>query len=138
MCLQSILTFFGSHPFLLTSKHVMQGAHNVVIRDSTLYVAQNVCLFITVSMISDMDLLFVKIEVHGHVARGEEGTLLVPQQPNSSALFTGREDVLERLKDHFAPQDQGDGCRKSFLLYGMGGIGKTQICLKFVEEMGGR
>ena len=25
--------------------------------------------------------------------------------------------------------------RKVFLLYGMGGIGKTQICLKFVEEM---
>ena len=25
--------------------------------------------------------------------------------------------------------------RKFFLLYGMGGIGKTQICLKFIEEM---
>ena len=40
--------------------------------------------------------------------------------------------------DHFAPQNQVDGGRKSFLLYGMGGIGKTQICLKFVEEMAER
>ena len=81
---------------------------------------------------------FVKIEVHEHAARGKEDTLLVPQRPNSSALFTGREDVLKRLKDHFAPQGQVDGCRKSFLLYGMGGIGKTQICLKFIEQMAGR
>jgi Holliday junction resolvasome RuvABC ATP-dependent DNA helicase subunit len=81
--------------------------------------------------------VFLKIEVHEHASRGQDDTLL-PQRPNSSAFFTGREDILERLKDHFAPQDEGDGCRKSFLLYGMGGIGKTQICLKFVEEMAGR
>ena len=81
---------------------------------------------------------FVKIEVHEHATRGEEDTLLVPQQPNSSALFTGREDILERLRNHFAPQNEGDRCRKSFLLYRMGGIRKTQICLKFVEEMAGR
>ena len=76
-----------------------------------------------------MDLTFIKIEVHEHATRGEEDTPLVPQRPNSSALFTGHEDVLQRLKDHFAPQHQVDGSRKSFLLYGMGGIGKTQICL---------
>jgi hypothetical protein len=64
--------------------------------------------------------------------------LLVPQRPNPSALFTGHEDVLKRLMDHFVPQDQVDRCRKLFLLYGMGGIGKTQICLKFVEKMAGR
>ena len=76
--------------------------------------------------------------MHEHAARGEEDTLLVPQRPNSSALFTGHEDVLKRLMDHFAPQGQVDRSRKSFLLYGMGGIGKTQNCLKFVEEMTGR
>ena len=56
MCLQYILTFFISHPLLLGPKHVMEGARNVVIRDSTLYVAQNVRLFITALMISDLDL----------------------------------------------------------------------------------
>ena len=82
--------------------------------------------------------LFVKIEVYEHASRGQDDSLFVPQTPNSSALFTGREDILQRLKNHFAPQDEGDRCRKSFLLYGMGGIGKTQIGLKFVEEMDGR
>ncbi|KIJ93404.1 hypothetical protein K443DRAFT_646099, partial [Laccaria amethystina LaAM-08-1] len=91
--------------------------------------------------------IFVKIEVHEHASRGQDDTLLGAQRPNSSALFTDCEDILERLKDHLAPQDEGDKFRKSFLLYGMGGtvpfhsiwhIGKTQICLKFVEEMVGR
>ena len=80
----------------------------------------------------------MKIEVHEQASRGQDDTLFVPQRPNSSALFTGHEDILERLKDHFGPRDEGDQYRKSFLLYGMGGIGKTQICLKFVEEMAGR
>ena len=82
--------------------------------------------------------LFVKIEVHEHASRGQDDTLFVPQRPNSSALFTGRKDVLEKLKDHFLPADQGNRHRKSFLLFGMGGIGKTQICLKFVEEVADR
>ena len=68
----------------------------------------------------------------------QNDTISIPQKPNSSALFTGREEILETLKHHFAPQDQGNTHRKSFLLYGMGGIGKTQICLKFVEEMADR
>ena len=80
----------------------------------------------------------IKIEVHEQANRCQDDILLVPRRPNSSALFTGREDILERLKDHFAPQDERDRWRKSFLLYGMGGIGKTQICLKFVEKMAGR
>ena len=82
--------------------------------------------------------LFVKIEVHEHASRGQDDLLFAPQRPNSSALFTGCEHILQKLKDHFAPQDEGDRGRRSFLLYGMGGIGKTQICLKFVEEMDGR
>ena len=78
------------------------------------------------------------MEFHEHVSRDQDDSLFVPQRPNSSALFTGREDILQRLKEHFAPRYEGDRGRKSFLLYGMGGIGKTQICLKFVEEMDGR
>ena len=68
----------------------------------------------------------------------QNDTISIPQKPNSSALFTGREDVLKRLMDHFATQDQVDSSRRSFLLYGIGGIGKTQICLKFVERMAER
>ena len=55
--------------------------------------------------------------------------------PNPSNQFTGRTEVIAKLKRHFFDTDDSAHKRKSFLLYGMGGIGKTQICLKFVEEM---
>ncbi|KAF8986529.1 hypothetical protein BDQ17DRAFT_1289637 [Cyathus striatus] len=49
-------------------------------------------------------------------------------------MFTGQEQYLEALKKHFKPEISNDLSRKYFLLYGMGGIGKTQICLKFIDE----
>jgi len=39
---------------------------------------------------------------------------------------------LQKLKDHFTSNNEGQ--RIFFLLHGLGGIGKTQICLKFIEE----
>ena len=60
----------------------------------------------------------------------------IPVKPNSSIRFTGRTDVLTTLKEHFTAESNNKICpRKFFLLYGMGGIGKTQICLRFIEEM---
>jgi DNA replication protein DnaC len=53
---------------------------------------------------------------------------------SSSANFTGRRDYLTKLRDYFNLKGDEPLRRKSFLLYGMGGIGKTQICLKFTEE----
>ncbi|KAF8347366.1 hypothetical protein F5887DRAFT_1281075 [Amanita rubescens] len=48
-----------------------------------------------------------------------------------SALFTGRSDHLQTLKEHFCNPSKE---RKYFLLHGMGGIGKTQICLQFIHQ----
>ena len=60
----------------------------------------------------------------------------VIQMPNSSPIFTGRQDVLDKLGKIFTHQvTSGLMSRKSCLLWGMGGIGKTQICLKFIEEI---
>ena len=56
-----------------------------------------------------------------------------PMTP-SSANFTGRKDYLAKLKAYFSVEPNEPTRRKSFLLFGMGGIGKTQICLKFTEE----
>ena len=55
-----------------------------------------------------------------------------PLMKHSSTLFTGRDEYLQRLRDYFG-SSIGDK-RKSFLLYGLGGIGKTQISLRFIEE----
>ncbi|KAF8717618.1 hypothetical protein AX14_012094 [Amanita brunnescens Koide BX004] len=51
---------------------------------------------------------------------------------HSSILFTGCDEDLQSLRDYFNSNDKGQ--RKSLLLYGLGGIGKTQICLKFIED----
>ena len=61
------------------------------------------------------------------------------QKPNASSLFVGRKDVLGKLRKIFI--DGADSrlmLRRSCLLWGIGGIGKTQICLKVIEEMSGR
>ena len=44
--------------FLWESQNVMPGAHNFTMRDSTFYVAQNVCTVITALMIWDIDQSF--------------------------------------------------------------------------------
>ena len=63
----------------------------------------------------------------------------VPQKPNPSPLFTGRKDVLDKLGKIFINRTNGSRRpRRSCLLWGMGGIGKTQICLKFTEKMSDR
>ena len=60
---------------------------------------------------------------------------VIPIMPNPSNRFTGRTQVITELKRHFFNTNDSTQRRKFFLLYGMGGVGKTQICLKFLEEM---
>ena len=63
----------------------------------------------------------------------------VLQKPKSSSLFVGRKDVLDRLRKIFIHSADSElTSRHSCLLWGTGGIGKTQICLKFIEEISGR
>ena len=79
-----------------------------------------------------LDLL--QVNIHGNRTMG-----FIPFMPNLSAQLTEHTEAIAKLKRHFFtnPNDEVQK-RKVFLLYGMGGIGKTQICLKFVQEMSGR
>jgi hypothetical protein len=77
-----------------------------------------------------------QINVSANTREGQM-KIFVPQKPNSSPIFTGRKDVLEKLKKIFVHRAD-TRLRRSCLLWGMGGIGKTQICLKFTEEMSDR
>ncbi|KAF8696436.1 hypothetical protein AX14_001606 [Amanita brunnescens Koide BX004] len=71
-------------------------------------------------------------EIHIDATPDEPAPTPLPPQKHSSPLFSGRDVYLQKLRDYFDPNVGGQ--RKSFLLYGLGGIGKTQICLKFAEE----
>ena len=56
--------------------------------------------------------------------------------PNLSNRFTGRTEVVAKLRKHFFMNTNDSTQKRKFLLlHGMGGIGKTQISLKFVEDM---
>ncbi|KAF8985771.1 hypothetical protein BDQ17DRAFT_1376548, partial [Cyathus striatus] len=63
-----------------------------------------------------------------HQPKDEPLSLLRTSAPCTSQNFIGQEMYLKRLHEHFSQEIHE---RKMFLLYGIGGIGKTQICLKF-------
>ncbi|KAK0729271.1 hypothetical protein B0T21DRAFT_452709 [Apiosordaria backusii] len=50
-----------------------------------------------------------------------------------SRFFTGREVILNRLDTFFSARDTGGAPRREFLLYGLGGVGKTQIAYKAAQ-----
>jgi len=54
----------------------------------------------------------------------------VPRKTNS--LFTGRARLLERIK-HAMRKDVAE--EKVFVITGLGGLGKSELCLKIANEM---
>jgi Cdc6-like AAA superfamily ATPase len=54
---------------------------------------------------------------------------------HTSRFFTGRDDILCTLDACFPVRETGGKPRREFLLYGMGGVGKTQIALKAADDL---
>jgi hypothetical protein len=56
--------------------------------------------------------------------------------PSPTNIFTGRKDILLQLHECFtsSPTSVELTKQRRFVLYGIGGGGKTQIALKFVKE----
>jgi len=86
-------------------------------------------------MMSDL----LQVQIIKNYGNRMTSAAVIPLMPNPSTRFTGRTEVIAKLKSHFFTNtNDAVQKRKLFLLYGMGGIGKTQICLKFVEEVSDR
>ncbi|KAJ7907231.1 hypothetical protein B0H13DRAFT_1527957, partial [Mycena leptocephala] len=51
--------------------------------------------------------------------------------PPASRIFQGRQNILDQMQQFFSADSSN---QKIFLLYGLGGAGKTQIALKFAEN----
>jgi Mrp family chromosome partitioning ATPase len=54
----------------------------------------------------------------------------VPRRP--STLFTGRTELIARIKDFMQADSQRD---RVFVITGLGGSGKSEVCLKIANEM---
>ena len=79
------------------------------------------------------------IYIGGHIYKAKTTSAVVApvpytRMPNSSLNFTGLTAYLEMLQKHFIDHNESSKTRECFLLFGLGGSGKTQICLKFAEE----
>ena len=111
---------------------------NVLITDSTIVVSLSCGLCKNcVKKLTIVHILSVQNNILS--ANPREGHMKIPvlQKPNSSSLFVGQKDVLDKLWKIFI-HCADSRLRHSCLLWGTGGIGKTQICVKFVEEISGR
>ena len=60
-----------------------------------------------------------------------QGSRVVNHCPPPSRIFHGRQTILDAMHQLFAQDTQK---QKIYVLYGLGGAGKTQIALKFIEE----
>ena len=60
--------------------------------------------------------------------------------PRLTTMFTGRRAILEQLAACLDPSQSSIILKRQrvFVLYGLGGAGKTQIMAKFVLEWGDR
>ena len=58
---------------------------------------------------------------------------MLQQQESTSAFFTGRDDILDRLDYVFSRRQPASSPRRDFWLWGVAGVGKTQIALRFID-----
>ncbi|KAF8598764.1 TPR-like protein [Ceratobasidium sp. AG-I] len=73
------------------------------------------------------------------ILKNSQGNIRLLNQPSStirrypppSSDFTGREDILEMMQRYFFSHLSSS--RRIFVLHGLGGAGKTQLALKFVQ-----
>jgi hypothetical protein len=48
--------------------------------------------------------------------------------------FVQRVSDMQRLEEYFFPQQARDARRNKFVVHGLGGMGKTQLCIEFVRR----
>ncbi|KAF8586138.1 FabD/lysophospholipase-like protein [Ramaria rubella] len=77
-----------------------------------------------------------KLDIAVAAISGKQGAPVTCKKPHIKAcpppvnIFTGRQDILNQMHGYFS---NDIGKRHIFVLYGLGGAGKSQIAYKFVE-----
>ncbi|KAJ7463371.1 hypothetical protein FB451DRAFT_1494488 [Mycena latifolia] len=79
----------------------------------------------------DTNLQVSKVLSAGLSPTSTQGPQLVNTCPPPTRIFHGRQTILDSMRQYFT-QDLGK--QEIFLLHGLGGAGKTQIALKFIQD----
>lgn len=79
-------------------------------------------------------LLIAFVALVGNVSAAVESQKKAERKrcPPPSRVFTGRADILSMMKNHFSTGTINS--QLIFVLYGMGGSGKTEIMRRFVAD----
>lgn len=73
-----------------------------------------------------------KVPVHIEAGQKSEAEIwMVPRAPNRD--YTGREEIAVRLSHSFDPLTPPTH-QRIFVICGSGGIGKSEVCLKFSQD----
>ena len=83
-------------------------------------------------MLLDVGFTYVNLDIYSATPYNKH--YCVPH--NVSGIFTGRDDIIRKICERCLPSDTGKRLteQKRFVLYGLGGSGKTQACLKFAQD----
>ncbi|KAJ7641796.1 P-loop containing nucleoside triphosphate hydrolase protein [Roridomyces roridus] len=60
--------------------------------------------------------------------------LALVRYPLASQIFQGRREIFDKMQQYFSQEPKK---RRIFVLHGLGGSGKTQVALKFLESING-
>ena len=79
------------------------------------------------------------VELHYHSGRRiseQSGNKYFSTPQRVSGNFTGRESIAAEIRDAFWPVNQNENInmQKRYIVYGIGGSGKTQFCSKFAQD----
>ncbi|KAI9840817.1 MAG: hypothetical protein M1837_001290 [Sclerophora amabilis] len=77
-------------------------------------------------------LLRDKAIVKQEISQGRNKHYMVPY--SVTPIYSGREDIGKKLEETCLPSNSPNEFNKCYVLYGLGGSGKTQVCLKFAQD----
>ncbi|CAM1508596.1 Fc.00g054440.m01.CDS01 [Cosmosporella sp. VM-42] len=81
---------------------------------------------------SDMTWLYSMMSLTPRSWKDDATLPCVMLPPSRNAKFFNREDVIDRIEEHF--NRASSQAFRSVALYGMGGVGKTHVAMKYAEE----
>ncbi|KAJ6564795.1 hypothetical protein B0H19DRAFT_1233545 [Mycena capillaripes] len=88
-----------------------------------------------IKLMAVVDTNFKVHEMHATIVSADFPVIQTTQGfnncPPPSRIFLGRQIILDKMHHFFTPNS---GKQQIYVLYGLGGAGKTQISLKFIEK----